>query len=124
MHPEKQNTKSQDGFPDIPEFAFDEPFEISIGEMKSFVIKDKDILIANVGGEFFAIDNRCSHMGGNLSDGTLLDDVVICPRHGSRFNIRNGEAIIGPKILVIRLGTKNLKVYKLEIRENDIMIEL
>lgn len=98
--------------------------EISIGEMKSFVIKDKEILIANVDGEFFAIDNRCSHMGGNLSDGTLIDDIVICPRHGSRFNIRNGEAIMGPKLLIIRLGTKNLRVHKLEIRENDIMIEL
>ena len=98
--------------------------EVSRGGMKSFVIKDKEILIANVDGEFFAIDNRCSHMGGNLSEGTLVDDIIICPKHGSRFNVRNGEAIMGPKILLIRLGTKNLRVYKLEIRENDIMIEL
>jgi 3-phenylpropionate/trans-cinnamate dioxygenase ferredoxin subunit len=98
--------------------------EISSGEMKSFIIKDKEILIVNVHGEFFAIDNRCSHMGGNLSDGTLEDDIIICPRHGSRFNVRNGEAIMGPKILILRLNTKNLRVYEIEIRENDIMIEL
>ncbi len=98
--------------------------EISNGEMKSFVIKDKEILIVNVNGEFFAIDNRCSHMGGNLSEGTLENDIIICPRHGSRFNVRNGEAIMGPKILIFRLDTKNLRVYEIEIRENDIMIEL
>ena len=98
--------------------------EISIGEMKSFIIKDKEILIANVDGEFFAMDNRCSHMGGNLSEGTLEGDVVVCPRHGSRFNVRNGEAIKGPKILVIRLATNSLGTYPLEIQENDIMIEV
>jgi len=98
--------------------------DISKGGMKSFIIKDKEILIANVDGEFFAMDNRCSHMGGNLSEGTFEGDVVICPRHGSRFNVRNGEAIQGPKIFVIRLATKNLSIYPLEIKENDIMIEV
>ena len=97
---------------------------ISIGEMKSFIIKDKEILIANVDGNFFAMDNRCSHMGGNLSEGSLDGDVVVCPRHGSRFNIRNGEAVKGPKILVIRLSTKNLNTYPIKIQENDIMIEV
>ncbi|EMR73433.1 ferredoxin subunit of nitrite reductase and ring-hydroxylating dioxygenase [Thaumarchaeota archaeon SCGC AB-539-E09] len=98
--------------------------EISIGEMKSFLIKNKEILIVNVDGEFFAMDNRCSHMGGNLSEGTLEGDVVVCPRHGSRFNVRNGEAVKGPKIILIRLGTNNLSVYPLEIQENDILIEV
>ena len=98
--------------------------EISRGEMKSFVIKDKEILIANVDGDFFAIDNRCSHMGGNLSEGTLEDDIIICPRHGSHFNVRNGEAVRGPKILIFKLNTKNLRVYEIEVRENDIMIEV
>ena len=98
--------------------------EISNGEMKSFVIKDKEILIVNVHGEFFAIDNRCSHMGGNLSEGTLEDDIIICPRHGSRFNVRNGEVVMGPKILIFKLDTKNLRVYEIEVREKDIMIEV
>jgi 3-phenylpropionate/trans-cinnamate dioxygenase ferredoxin subunit len=98
--------------------------DISVGGMKSFIIKDKEILIVNVNGEFFALDNRCSHMGGNLSEGTLDGDVVVCPRHGSRFNVRNGEAVKGPKILVIRLSTKKLNTYRLEIQENDIMIEV
>ena len=98
--------------------------EISKGEMKSFIIKDKEILIVNVGGKYYAIDNRCSHMGGNLSEGTLEGDIVVCPRHGSRFNVRTGEADKGPKILVIRLKTKNLNIYPLKIQENDIMIKV
>jgi len=92
--------------------------------MKSFIIKDKEILVANVDGNFFAMDNRCSHMGGKLSEGTLDGDIVVCPRHGSRFNIKNGEAVQGPKILVIRLSIKKLNTYPIKIQENDIMIDV
>ena len=97
---------------------------ISLGEAKSFKIKDKEILIANVDGEFFAIDNRCSHMGADLSKGKLDGDIVTCPRHGSRFNVKTGEAVKGPKILILNLKTRNLNTYPLTIRENDIMIDI
>lgn len=98
--------------------------EISIGEMRSFIIKNREILIANVDGKFFAMDNRCSHMGGKLSLGTLEGDIVVCPRHGSRFNVRSGEAVQGPKILLIRMGTKNLSTYPIMIQDKDIMIDI
>jgi 3-phenylpropionate/trans-cinnamate dioxygenase ferredoxin subunit len=97
---------------------------VPVGESKSFKIKDKEILIANVDGQYYAIDNRCSHMGGDLSKGTLEEDIVTCPRHGSRFNVRTGEAVKGPKILIINLRTKNLNSYPLKIKENDILIDI
>lgn len=97
---------------------------VSVGESKSFKIGDKEILIANIDGQFYAIDNRCSHMGGDLSKGTLEGDIVICPRHGSRFNVRTGEAVKGPKILIINLKTRNLNSYPLIIQENDILIDI
>lgn len=97
---------------------------VSVGETKSFKIRDKEILIANVDGQFYAIDKRCSHMGGDLSKGTLEGDIVTCPRHGSRFNVRTGEAVKGPKILIINLKTKNLNSYPLTIQENDILIDI
>ena len=98
--------------------------EVSVGESKSFKIKDKEILITNVDGQFYAIDNRCSHMGGDLSKGKLEGEIVTCPRHGSRFNVRTGEAVKGPKILIINLNTDNLTSYPLIIQENNIMIEI
>jgi 3-phenylpropionate/trans-cinnamate dioxygenase ferredoxin subunit len=98
--------------------------EIPNGEMKSYKINDKEILIVNVAGEFCAIDNRCSHMGGDLSRGTLEGDIVTCPRHGSRFNVKTGEAVIGPKILVLRFNTKNLSSYPIRIEGKNLLIEL
>ena len=97
---------------------------VSLGEIKSFEIRDKEILIANIDGQFFAIDNRCSHMGGDLSKGNLEGDIITCPRHGSRFNVRTGEAVKGPKILIINLRTKNLNSYPLTIQAKDIMIDI
>jgi 3-phenylpropionate/trans-cinnamate dioxygenase ferredoxin subunit len=98
--------------------------EISIGGKKAFKINDKEILIVNVDGNFYAIDNRCSHMGGNLSKGNLEGYLVKCPRHGSSFDIRTGKALRGPKILILNLKTKDLSSYPLTIKDKDILIEI
>jgi nitrite reductase/ring-hydroxylating ferredoxin subunit/uncharacterized membrane protein len=43
-----------------------------------------------------AIENRCSHRGGPLSDGTVDRDCVTCPWHGSRFDLHSGNVVAGP----------------------------
>ena len=54
------------------------------------------ILVANLGGAFYTIGDICTHMGCNLSDGTLRGGQVQCPCHGSTFDIRTGVVIHGP----------------------------
>ena len=49
------------------------------GQTKSFKIEEKEILVANINGAYYAISNICSHMGGDLSKGTLEGNVVTCP---------------------------------------------
>lgn len=54
------------------------------------------IAVFNVEGEFFALEDICTHDGGELTGGTVQDGEVICPRHGARFCIRTGEALTPP----------------------------
>ena len=52
-----------------------------------------EVAVFNVGGQFFAIDNACSHRGGPLGEGLLEGSVVECPWHGFRFDVRTGACI-------------------------------
>ncbi len=63
------------------------------GTMKRVDVQGRAILLARVGGKYYAIDNTCPHMGGNLSGGKLEGTVVTCPRHGSQFDVRDGHLI-------------------------------
>ena len=54
------------------------------------------IAVFNVEGEFFAIEDVCTHDGGHLAGGVVEGDHVICPRHGARFCIRTGAALSAP----------------------------
>ena len=54
------------------------------------------IAVFNVGGEFFALEDVCTHDGGQLTGGCIAGDEVVCPRHGARFSIRTGAALSAP----------------------------
>ena len=54
------------------------------------------IAVFNVAGEFFALEDVCTHDGGQLTGGCIEDGEVVCPRHGARFSIRSGEALTPP----------------------------
>ena len=54
------------------------------------------IAIFDLGGNLYAIENTCPHRGGPLSEGILAGEEVICPWHGSRFNVKTGAVITPP----------------------------
>jgi len=58
-----------------------------------FWVGDHDVAVCNVNGEFFAIDDVCTHDGGALDQGELEGDEIECPRHGARFDVRTGAAV-------------------------------
>ena len=68
------------------------------GERLYLEIDEKPIVIFNIGGQLFAIGDVCTHDGGPLGDGALEGYVVICPRHGARFDVRTGEALTLPAV--------------------------
>jgi nitrite reductase/ring-hydroxylating ferredoxin subunit len=71
--------------------------EIGKGRMRSVKLKGIDVLIANVDGRFYALDDRCGHMNALLSMGTLKGKIVTCPFHFAEFDVTTGEKIKDPK---------------------------
>ena len=59
-------------------------------------IEDAVIVLCNLGGEFFAIEDICTHDGSEISSGCIIDGSIECPRHGARFDIKTGEVTAPP----------------------------
>jgi nitrite reductase/ring-hydroxylating ferredoxin subunit len=60
-------------------------------------VKGIEVALINSGGEFYAIGNECTHAGGSLGEGDLVEENQIeCPLHGSVFDVTNGEVVNGP----------------------------
>ena len=67
--------------------------ELADGSTKGLVVQGHEILIARVGGQYFAAADRCPHMGAKLSNGSLEGTIITCPRHGSQFDLRDGRVV-------------------------------
>ena len=76
--------------------------ELAPGRMKRLDIGNRRILLANVGGRYYAVDDTCTHEDASLSAGFLNGELVKCPLHGSRFNVRTGEALEEPAEAALR----------------------
>lgn len=70
--------------------------EIAPGEFKVVDLDALRVAVFNVGGEFYAIEDRCSHDDGELTGGVVEGCEVMCPRHGAKFDLRTGEALTAP----------------------------
>ena len=66
------------------------------GKMMGVENSGKEVLVANLNGEYYAIGNICTHASCKLSEGTLNGEKVRCPCHGSTFDIRTGAVLKGP----------------------------
>jgi len=101
------------------------------GHMKMASVSGREILIARVGDNYYAADNRCPHMGGNLSQGKLKGTVVTCPRHHSQFDLTDGHVIrwtdwSGLKLSLSKLlkSPRPLKVYEVKVDGEKILADL
>ncbi|MCW3995266.1 MAG: Rieske (2Fe-2S) protein [Candidatus Bathyarchaeota archaeon] len=65
--------------------------DLAEGKMKAVRVKGKPILLAKVGGEVFGISNVCPHAGCSFQGGILSGYIVVCPCHGWKFDVRNGQ---------------------------------
>ena len=101
------------------------------GSMKKVMANGNEILLARVGGQLYALDNKCPHMGGDLSAGTLEGSTVTCPRHGSQFDVRTGQNLRWTKFtglaktaFTVIKSPRPAKTYKVQVSNGDISIEI
>jgi len=85
------------------------------GTTKKFTVSNNDILLANVDGEIYAVDDMCTHEDSSLSLGCLKGELVYCTLHGSRFNVRTGKPMEEP-------ATEALQRYKVRIQNDRIEV--
>jgi naphthalene 1,2-dioxygenase ferredoxin component len=90
---------------------------VAEGEVTGATVGGKEIALYNIDGEFFATSNVCTHAFALLSDGWLDGDVIECPLHGGRFEVKTGKGL-GPPIPC------DLKTYPTRIVGDDIEIGL
>jgi 3-phenylpropionate/trans-cinnamate dioxygenase ferredoxin subunit len=86
------------------------------GQVKVIMPLGERIALANVEGEYFAVDDVCTHDGGPLDQGEVIGHQIECPRHGARFDVRTGRPTL-PAVLPV-------KTYPVRVVGNDIELEL
>ena len=98
--------------------------DVKPGEKKKFVLNNKAILLINVDGAFYALDNRCPHMGGSLGDGDLEGVTLTCPRHGAKFDVRTGKSVGNAKLAFLSVKVGDATQVPLKVEGTDILVEL
>lgn len=90
--------------------------DIPQGERIWYEFEEDTVVIFNVNGEIYCIADICTHDGGPLGNGDLIDYAVECPRHGARFDVRNGKVLSLP-------ATENVRSYAVKVENGDIYVE-
>lgn len=75
------------------------------------------IALCNVNGRFYAIDDVCTHDGGPLDQGELQGNLVECPRHGAKFDVTNGRAVVLPAV-------RPVQTYKVALNGDDVQVDV
>ncbi len=98
---------------------------------KELNLRGQDIMLARVGENYYAIANRCPHLGGNLAAGNLEGTIITCPRHGSQFDITDGHTVrwlkgTGPMAAVGKVlkSPQPVKTFKVKVEGDSIMVEV
>jgi len=93
--------------------------ELSSGQAKRFDLGEHRVALVRIGDDFYAIGDRCSHEDYSLAEGEVWTEEreIECPRHGSTFDLRTGEACSLP-------ATKPVPVYEVELDGDEVSVVL
>ena len=89
--------------------------EIKPGERIVVEIGRKWVAVFNVGGQFYAIEDVCTHDDGPLAEGELEGHEIACPRHGAKFDVRSGKVLSAPALV-------DVPTYEVRIEGDDIQV--
>jgi len=92
--------------------------DIPPGKMLKVSSNGKEILVANMDGKYFAMDDTCTHKGASLSEGTLEGSTVTCPWHGSTWDCKTGKLVKFPAKI------RDLASYNVSIESDNVFVEM
>ena len=91
--------------------------ELTPGEVLGVEVAGHSIALYDVDGNIFATDNICTHAYARLSDGWLDGELIECPLHAARFDVRTGQVLDPP-------ATVDLKTYPVRVVDDEIQVKL
>jgi 3-phenylpropionate/trans-cinnamate dioxygenase ferredoxin subunit len=80
-------------------------------------VDDRLVVLIHTAGHFYAIDDVCTHDGGPLGEGELDGYTIACPRHGAKFDVRNGSALTMP-------ATRPTTAHEVKVENGDVLVKL
>ena len=92
--------------------------ELEPGNLKKIEVDGKEILLANIDGNYFACDDTCTHSGASLSEGNIDGSIITCGWHGAKFDCTTGKLSEFPAKI------NDLKSYNVSTESDDIFIEV
>jgi nitrite reductase/ring-hydroxylating ferredoxin subunit len=92
--------------------------DIPPGKMIKIKVDGKDVMIANIEGDFCAMDDTCTHSGSSLSEGTLEGGIVTCGWHGAKFDCKTGKLDKFPAKI------NDLASYNVTVESDNIFVEM
>lgn len=96
--------------------------DVPPGSKIKVTYESKVILLTNIDNNFFAVDNTCTHMGGSLADGKLEGKQIICPKHGSIYDVTTGQVVERGRLFFVKVRVTDLQSYPVKIEGTDILI--
>ncbi len=78
---------------------------------------DRLVVLCHVGGQFYCIDDVCTHDDGPLGEGRLEGYTIACPRHGAKFDVRDGRALTMP-------ATEPTLVHEVKVDGDDVFVRI
>jgi 3-phenylpropionate/trans-cinnamate dioxygenase ferredoxin subunit len=113
----------------MPDFIEVAAADFKDGEMRKVLVEDKEVLVARVGPNYYATQDRCQHLGGDLSMGKLEGTVVTCPRHHSQYDLKDGHVVrwtdwTGLKLSVAKIAKspRPLKTYEVRVEGGKVLV--
>ena len=91
--------------------------EVPQQSIKCVEVAGTRIALFNLGGEFYALAEECTHEGGPLSEGEIHGGEVECPLHGARFDIKSGKVTLDP-------ADDDVARYNVRVSGEDVEIEI
>lgn len=88
------------------------------GQHKVVDVDGVEVAVFNVDGEFLAIEDICTHDGGELACGTVEDHAIVCPRHGAKFSLRTGEVLAPPAYEPVAVLPVRIEDGRVQVRDN------
>ncbi|MEY3808335.1 MAG: hypothetical protein RI893_1311 [Pseudomonadota bacterium] len=88
------------------------------GENRVIDVEGTDVVIFKLDDKFYALEDVCTHDGGEIASGTLEGDEIVCPRHGARFCIKTGEVKAAPAYENINCFPVRIENGRVQVRDD------